>query len=258
MDDGVEIPRDQYSASLVLLQHHGFAPATFIDVGAAEGAYFLGRRELGVFPGARHFFVDAMQENEALYRRLGGKFGAGYEIAAISGAEGRAVLQLDPDFYDTQILGGEGGAPGKYAGRREVAMTTLDSLVERHRLDPPYAIKLDVQGAELDALRGARRALERSIVVTAEIRLAQQRDTLAELVAHMKDSGWALFDLTNLGYSPASQVLMECYATFIPAAKDFRDGLPWALPEQQRDISARLRQRRAANIEAMDELLRNF
>jgi FkbM family methyltransferase len=257
MDDGVEIPRDQYSASLVLLQHQGFAPATFIDVGAAEGAYFLGRRELGVFPGARHFFVDAMRENEALYRRLGEKFGTGYEIAAVSSAEGTATLQLDPDFYDTQLLG-DGGAPGKYAGRREVAMTTLDRLVERHKLEAPYAIKLDVQGAELDALRGAARALERSVVVTAEIRLTQQRDTLVELVAHMKSAGWALFDLTNLGYSPASQILMECYATFIPAARDFREGLPWAAPEQQRDISARLRARRAANVEAIDELLRHF
>jgi FkbM family methyltransferase len=252
-DDGVEIPRDQYSASLVLLQHHGFAPATFIDVGAAEGAYFLARRELGVFPGARHFFVDAMQENEAVYRRLAGKFGAGYEIAAVSSAEGRATLQVDPHFYDTQLAGGE----TKYAGRREVAMTTLDSLVERHALEAPYAIKLDVQGAELDALRGARRALARSIVVTAEIRITQQRDTLVELVEHMKAEGWALFDLTNFGYSPASQLLIECYATFIPAARDFRGGLPWALPEQQREIDERLRLRRAANLEALDEVLRN-
>lgn len=253
-DDGVEIPRDQYSASLVLLQHHGFAPATFIDVGAAEGAYFLARRELGVFPGARHFFVDAMQENEALYRRLADKFGTGYEIAAVSSGEGRATLQLDPDFYDSQLLGGA----AKYSGRREVAMTTLDSLAERHRLQVPYAIKLDVQGAELDALRGAARALERSIVVVAEIRVTQQADTLVELVAHMKAAGWALFDLTNLGYSPATHLLMECYATFIPVAKDFRQSLPWALPEQQREISERLRRRRAANLEAMDELLRNF
>jgi FkbM family methyltransferase len=253
-DDSVEIPRDQYSASLLLLQHHGFAPATFIDVGAAEGAYFLGRRELGLFPGARHFFVDAMQENEAVYRRLGGKFGTGYEIAAVSSGEGRATLQVDPDFYDTQLLGGE----GKYSGRREVAMTTLDRLAERHELEAPYAIKLDVQGAELDALRGAARALERSIVVVAEIRVTRQADTLVELVAHMKGAGWVLFDLTNLGYSPATNVLMECYATFIPAAKDFRRDLPWALPGEQREISERLRRRRAANLEAMDELLRNF
>ena len=34
--------------------------------------------------------------------------------------------------------------------------------------------------------------------------------------------------------------------------------LPWAAPEQQRDISARLRARRAANVEAIDELLRHF
>jgi FkbM family methyltransferase len=254
MDGNVDIPRDQYSASLVLLQHYGFAPLTFIDVGAAEGAYFLGRREQGVFPGARHFFIDAMQENEAIYRRLGAKFETGYEIAAVSSAEGRATLQVDPYFYDTRLLGGQ----DRYPGRREVAMTTLDSLVERHELAAPYAIKLDVQGAELDALRGARRTLEHAIVVTAEIQMAQQRDTLVDVLEHMKGAGWALFDLTNLAYSPANQLLAECYATFIPEAQDFRRDLPWALPEQQREISERLRQRRAAILGAMDELLRNF
>jgi FkbM family methyltransferase len=256
MDEGVDIPRVTFPASMVLLQSRGFRPATFIDVGAAEGAFFLGRRELGVFPGARHFFVDAMRENEAVYRRLGERFGTGYEIAAVSGAEGLATMQIDPGFYDTQPAGP--GFEPKYDERREVPMTTLDSLVARHGLAAPFALKLDVQGAELDALRGATRALEQSICVTAEIRLFGQRDTLVDLLAFMKAAGWSLFDITDLGHSPASHSLVECYTTFIPARLDFRGGEPWALPEQLADIRERLRRRRAANLEAMDEVVRHF
>ena len=74
MDDAIEIPRDQFAASMALLQANGLRPATFIDIGAAEGGFFLGRRELDIFPQARHFFIDAMQENEAIYRTLGAKF----------------------------------------------------------------------------------------------------------------------------------------------------------------------------------------
>lgn len=255
-DDTPGIPRGQFPASMMLLQDHGFQPSTFIDIGAAEGAFFLGRREVGIFPAARHFFVDAMQENEELYRRISAKFGAGYEIAAVSSADGWATLQIDPGFYDTHLDGVQAGV--EYKDRRSVPMTTLDSLVARHALEPPFAVKLDVQGGELDALRGGLCALRDTVAVTSEMRLTNQRDTLVELLAFMKEAGWVLFDLTDLGYSPVNHTLIECYVTFIPSHLDFRVGQPAALPGQYEGIRERLRRRREANIHAVEELLLSF
>jgi FkbM family methyltransferase len=252
----VDIPRNQYPASMFVLAYFGFEPSTFIDIGAAEGAFFLSRRETGLFPGARHFFVDAMQENEEVYRKIGAKFGTGHEIAAMSSADGTTTMRIDPDFYNTHVDKVQEGTG--YKELRPVRMTTLDSLVARHALQPPFAIKLDIQGAELDALRGASRTLQQSVLVTAEIRLANQRDTLVELLSFMKEAGWVLFDLTNLSYSPAHQLLLECYATFIPARLEFRKELPWALPEQTAQLLGMLRERRQENIEAVDEMLRDI
>jgi FkbM family methyltransferase len=254
--DGVEIPRNQYPASMFVLAYFGFQPSTFIDIGAAEAAFFLSRREMGLFPGARHFFVDAMQENEEVYRKIAAKFGTGHEIAAMSSADGTTTMRIDPDFYNTHVDKIQEGTG--YKELRSVRMTTLDSLVARHALQPPFAIKLDIQGAELDALRGASRTLEQTVLVTAEIRLANQRDTVVELLSFMKEVGWVLFDLTNLSYSPAHQLLLECYATFIPARLEFRKELPWALPEQTVGLLSMLRERRQENIEAVDEMLRNI
>jgi FkbM family methyltransferase len=254
--DTVDIQRNQYSASMFMLAYFGFQPSTFIDIGAAEAAFFLSRRETGLFPGARHFFVDAMQENEEVYRKIGAKFGTGHEIAAMSSADGTTTMRIDPDFYNTHVDKIQDDAG--YEELRSVRMTTLDSLVARHALQPPFAIKLDIQGAELDALRGASRTLEQTLLVTSEIRLANQRDTLAELLSFMKEAGWVLFDLTNLSYSPAHQLLLECYATFIPARLEFRSELPWALPEQTADLHGVLRERRQENIKAVDEMLRDM
>jgi len=47
--------------SLRLLQDRVFEAKTLIDIGAAEGAFFLVRASEQLFPSARHFFVDAMQ-----------------------------------------------------------------------------------------------------------------------------------------------------------------------------------------------------
>ena len=54
-------------ASLKLLQQHGIQVKTVLDLGAAEGAYLLMRQDAGLFPGARHVFIDCMVENEPLY-----------------------------------------------------------------------------------------------------------------------------------------------------------------------------------------------
>lgn len=255
MNENKETPRNGYAASLLLLQAHGFQPRTIIDLGAAEGAFFLFRRELDLFPGARHFFVDAMRENEVGYRKLAAKFGAGYEIVALSCMEGQVAIRIDPDFYNTHIEHLQPGTP--YEELRQVPMATLDSVVKRHALQPPFAIKLDLQGGELDALRGALRTLDQAVAVTAEIQIFTERDTLVELLGFMQGNGWALYDITDLGYYPSNDALYQCYATFIPKRMDFRKGEAWCLPEQRQAILESLRARRANVLEAIDELVRN-
>jgi FkbM family methyltransferase len=255
MDEEIETYRPSYVTSMRLLQARGFHPRTFIDVGAAECGFFLVRRQADLFPGARHFFIDAMRENEDLYRAVAAKFDAGYEIAALSCAEGQVSLRIDPHFYNTHIDHLQPGT--EYGETRQVPMATLDSVVRRHSLQPPFVVKLDVQGGELDALRGSLRTLEEALVVTAEIQIFSERDTLVELLAFMQGAGWALFDITEMAYYRSNNALYQCYATFIPKTLDFRRREPWCLPEQKDAMLEGLRARRANNLEGMRELLRN-
>jgi FkbM family methyltransferase len=52
--------------------------------------------------------------------------------------------------------------PVKLVGRETVRVTKLDDFVEREGLQPPGLIKLDVEGAELPALRGGRELISRN------------------------------------------------------------------------------------------------
>ena len=52
------IQRNTYVASLTLLERQGFSGATLIDIGAAEGNFFVTRHLYKLFIPARHFFVD--------------------------------------------------------------------------------------------------------------------------------------------------------------------------------------------------------
>lgn len=255
MDEELELLRPNMIASMALLNKRGFNAATFIDIGAAEGGFYLLRRQMDLFPGAAHFFVDAMQENEPVYKKLVAKFGGGYEIAALSCVEGQLAMRIDPDFYNTHVDRLQPDT--SYAATRMVPAYTLDSVVERHKLPAPYALKLDVQGGELDALRGALRTLDQAVSVTVEIQIFSERDTLVELLSFMQGRGWALYDLTDLAYYVSDDTFYVCYATFIPKRLDFRGQTPWCLPEQLPGRLAQLRERRARNMEAIEELLAN-
>lgn len=254
-EEEMALLRPTMVASMALLNKRGFHASTFIDIGAAEGGFFLLRRQMDLFPGARHFFIDAMQENEPVYRKLAEKFGAGYEIAALTCVEGQVALRIDPDFYNTHV--DQLQSASTYETTRLVAAHTLDSVVQRHALQAPFALKLDLQGGELDALRGSLRTLEQAVAVTAEIQIFSGRDTLVELLAFMQSRGWALYDLTDPAYYASDDTFYQCYATFIPQRMEFRKDTPWCLPAQLPARLEQLRERRARNLEAIEDLVAN-
>lgn len=83
----------------------------------------------------------------------------------------------------------------------EGAMTTLDRLVAMRSMWPD-ALKIDVQGGEADVLAGAGSVLQRSVLFAeiecsfAERYVGQQ--TFDQIVAKMRDQGFALIDLRRL------------------------------------------------------------
>lgn len=131
--------------------------------------------------------------------------------------------------------------------------------VEDHSRDPQGAVRelckvLRAQGGELDVLRGALRTLDEAVVVTAEIQVFSERDTLVELLAFMQGNGWALYDITDQAYYPSDRTFYQCYATFIPKSMDFRKGSPWIQPGQENAVYEQLRARRASRIQALEAL----
>jgi FkbM family methyltransferase len=82
----------------------------------------------------------------------------------------------------------------------DVQATTIDALVQRHALDPGF-IKIDVEGAEHDVLRGAEATLrEHRPVVLSELSahlLAHNGTSASAVVEHMQRLGYRVTDPLN-------------------------------------------------------------
>ena len=137
--------------ALLRLKALGFAPATIYDIGAYRGGWT--RLAAEVFPDAAFVLFEANADNAAHLA------GLRHFTVALSAADGEKPLFLprEGDATGTSLYR-ENSAhydPGNLVVRK-VATARLDTLVAAERLPPADLIKIDVQGAELDVIAGAK------------------------------------------------------------------------------------------------------
>jgi FkbM family methyltransferase len=154
----------------------------FIDAGANIGIYTLLASRL-VGPAGRVLAIEMMPDTAAILRRHISENGCdNVEVIekALSDCAGEiAVARVAPGkFGQASITKSKHGE--EVFDEREVQTTTLDNLC--HGLDQIRLIKLDLEGAELQALGGSRLVMGRTESVIYESHTS--RDELAQTFEH--------------------------------------------------------------------------
>ena len=131
---------------------------TFFDVGAHFGQYTLVAAGLVGGSGAVHAFEPGPQQHEYLKRnvRLNGLGQVCANFVALGESIGTVGFVVAP----LRNLGGSHVAPAD-GGTLEVPMITLDMYCHDSGVAAVHAMKIDVEGAELQVLRGASETLAR-------------------------------------------------------------------------------------------------
>ena len=113
-----------------------------------------------------------------------------------------------------------------HANRATFPMRTLDAVVERElggRV--PEFLKIDVQGYELEVLKGATQSLPAVEVVLAEVNFLEIYEgvpLLGEFMAWMNDRGWVPYDICGLIRRPLDRALWQADMIFVPENSRFR------------------------------------
>lgn len=180
-----------FAASFERLRAQGFAPEVILDIGAARGTWSA--ECMTVFPQARYYLLDALPENEAALRAFCAEQPrARFHIGALGAQAGEAEFRVHGDqssFFDSEF-----DATGT---KRVVSVETLDGLLEQGKIEAPDLLKADVQGFELEILRGGPRVLAKAQYVLLEVLFRQLYDgaPLAhEVIAAMGDWGFRIYD----------------------------------------------------------------
>jgi FkbM family methyltransferase len=189
--------------TLLLLQKLRFAPDRIIDGGAnqAQWAGIAAR----VFPSASLHLIDPQPAcQSALQQFKAGHPGTQIHPVALTESGKASVTMFDVDGSGSS--GAFVGSPEVFAsGLNPVTLpaTTLDELFANVvPSDERVLLKLDLEGHELAALRGAERLLKQIEVLITEAHIfapaAWQRTVFGEITAEMQRNGFELFDIASL------------------------------------------------------------
>jgi FkbM family methyltransferase len=187
---------ESFTATIRRLHDKGVRYATVIDVGCADGDFFLTHMQF--FPGAVPLNIDANRLYEGSLRAIRDLVGGDFRIAAITDYVGEIELTQSVHPYWSSIR--PSGDPywckmNNLAGTTvKVKATTLDALANELALKPPFLLKLDVQGAEQSALTGARDVLANTHTVICEADL----DDFHNIDKALVEVGFGLYDITHL------------------------------------------------------------
>jgi FkbM family methyltransferase len=125
----------------------------FYDIGANVGFYSLLASTM-VFPGKVYAFEPVAENVRYIQRHLTLNDIPNVEVLelAICDQVGTSTFQEE----ETRAMGHL-----QAEGKTRVQTTTLDSLLQAQLIEPPQCIKMDIEGAELIALRGASECIQR-------------------------------------------------------------------------------------------------
>jgi FkbM family methyltransferase len=181
------------------LRKAGFSPQTIVDVGVgADGTPQL----YEAFPGAFLILIEPLKEHEPQLKAISKEYKSEYFLTAVGAREENLVINVEPNKSGRSSIcsRNDSTSTGDLVEKREIPVTTLDSLLEQHCFRPPFGLKIDTEGFEYQVIEGAPNFLRETQFVIAEVSVARRFTegySFAEFIQIMNKNGFSLCDILH-------------------------------------------------------------
>jgi len=211
-----EVPSMRWS--LENMQHNGFRPERIVDIGAHEGESAVLFKS--VYPDAKVLMVEAQHEKRAHLDKIAARYMASaVPVTALLGAEDATnvafyrhptadmVSSALPGYHDMHDM-----------ERQERSTITLDTLLHDKEFLYPQMLKLDVQGYELEILKGGKTTIGNAEVIILEVSLLELikgAPLLHDVVPFMADREFVAYDICTFHRRPLDNALWQIDVVFV-------------------------------------------
>jgi FkbM family methyltransferase len=206
----------------------GFTPNLVFDAGAYRGDF--ARLCLELWPDTRVACFEVQKRILPELEQLAARAAGVSVFPTLLGSATRDAVELYEAETASSVLIESAGPRHPSNSYR---MTTVDAVVAgAFGGHPPNLLKIDVQGYELEVLKGATATLPGVDVILAEINLLDIHDQvplLADVVGWLAARGFVAFDICALTRRPLDRALWQCDMLFVPAGSAFRQDKRWGI-----------------------------
>ena len=211
--------------SLANLKKNNFNPSTVIDAGAYEGNWTLDLLE--VYPSAKVLMVEAQQKKEVVLKKIiANNKNLDYAISLLSSEVGIEKIFEENETASQVITNGNPNVAGY-----SISTQTLDELLLQKNFPYPDLIKLDVQGHELEVLRGAENSLAHAEVCLLELSLMElggNTPLLLEMLTYMNTKDFQPYDISQFMRRPFDKALIQIDMFFVKKNSPLVTNTRWA------------------------------
>lgn len=219
------VPRTKFG--LEQLAGGGLSPGLIFDVGAYEGD--IARLCQRLWPDASIACFEGLEHKVRELLELSSRSGRLNVFPFLLGAQTAEDVPLHEAESASSVL--EEHASQHFPVTYH-AMRTVDGVVaEYYGGRAPDLMKLDVQGYELEVLKGSEKSLPQMKAILAEINLIdihQCVPLLADVVGWLNNRDWVTYDICALYRRPLDHALWQADLVFVPRSSPLRSDKRWS------------------------------
>ncbi len=197
---------------LAAARDRGLEIRSAIDGGAANGNWTAELRT--IWPDAKILCVEPREDVQGDLKNIAARLGnieiartlLGSEAGEMEFYEGEDASSVNKDF-----------AP-KASKARRLPVTTLDKLVAGTPFEKPDLIKLDLQGAELSALRGASECMKHATAIELEVSFIEFSPgipLISEVFTFLQERDFTPYDFLGLWHRPLDGAMAQGDVLFL-------------------------------------------
>jgi len=177
------------------LKESGFQPAAIIDIGAYRGDWTKLIRRF--FPATPVLMIEAQEKQRDALLAISSPLTTTATVICLLASESGKEVRFTLMETGSSIFSEKSDAPRH---TRLMRTKTLDEVTSSIFRQSPLFLKLDVQGAEIEVLRGASETLKLAEVVQLETALTTYNEGAPqseEVIAFMSEHGFSIWDIVS-------------------------------------------------------------
>jgi len=226
-----ERPVGRMDCLLEDLKYRGLNCQSILDVGANRTNWSrMARKE---FPNASYHLIEPQIEMKPHLEEFCQEFkNSSYSLAGAGSKEGNLILTIWDNLEGSSFLPKPDNQLLKSDRQREVEIITIDGLIESSQIEVPDLIKLDIQGFELEALKGAEKIFGITEIIILEVSLFSFHDTqeapvFSDVIDYMLEKDYVVYDFPGFIRRPLDGALGQCDICFAKKNGFLRSSNSW-------------------------------